>query len=165
MISIKHLEITDPELEKVVGWLNDSWVMRFSEQRHSAHSVYTQRKYMRDLTAVSGAYFSISNGTKMIGTASIIPDKNNNVAQVGILIGDKSEQGKGHGIVAWSKVCDFCFDDGFRKVEAGCMATNHAMIAIFQKYGMEMEGYIRGHFLVDGEEVAEVRYGKFNETV
>jgi RimJ/RimL family protein N-acetyltransferase len=91
-------------------------------------------------------------------------DEPNGIANVGILIGAKEYQGKGYGFEAWKRICDYLFIVwDIRKIEAGCMAANHAMINICQKYGMVEEGRQSDHFILDGKTTDLIHWGKFNE--
>jgi len=163
-ITLEPFDTTEKNFATVAEWLNDPEVVQYSEHRHLTHSSITQINYHREMIANGSAYFAICD-PDMIGTISARMDQPNKVAQVGILIGDKTKWGKDYGFQAWKAMGDWLFEGGIRKIEAGCMATNYGMISVFLKYGMLFEAYIPGHFLVGEEEVAEVRYGKFNEAI
>lgn len=144
-------------------WLNDTTVVRFSEQRHKVHTVQSQLDYWRSTaTAAPNQVLVIflENPLRPIGSVSAVIDPNNNVANVGILIGDLSESKRGHGFQAWSKFCNKLFQGGIRKVEAGCMSLNKPMRRICEKYGMILEGGQRSHFQIDGGTDDLVWYGK-----
>ena len=145
-------------LVQMVQWLNDPEVVRYSEQRHRKHDCEDQLNYIDNGADI---FREIHAGDQFIGTISAYIDRPNSVADVGILIGDKSVWGQGYGTEAWIAFCDHLFLHKIRKIEAGAMNLNKGMIAIFQKYRMHFEGYRNSHFIVDKEPVHMVLWGKF----
>lgn len=162
----KRLELRkyDPDrgerLETMAEWLNDPEVVRYSEQRHRQHDWESQLQYILETPDV---FREIHAGDRFIGTISAHIDRPNSVADVGILIGDKSVWGKGYGTEAWIAFCNALFESGIRKIEAGTMAANIGMTRIFLKSGMTFEGFRDNHFdLGNGELSHMVLWGKFN---
>jgi RimJ/RimL family protein N-acetyltransferase len=146
-------------LETMVRWLNDSSITRYSEQRHQCHDVESQLHYVMDGPRI---FREIHAEEKFIGTITAHIDEDNSVANVGILIGEKSEWGKGYGTEAWIALCDHLLNNGIRKVEAGAMSINLGMIHIFRKSKMFYEGRRHAHFLCGQETVDMVLWGKFS---
>jgi RimJ/RimL family protein N-acetyltransferase len=144
-------------LETMAEWLNDPEIVRYSEQRHRQHDWESQLQYILNHP---GVFREIHAGDRFIGTISAYIDRPNGVADVGILIGDKSVWGHGYGTKAWTMFCDALFKNGIRKVEAGAMNLNSRMIGIFRRSGMHFEAYRENHFLLDGEPVHMVMWGK-----
>ena len=154
-------EYCDPDdLRTMVKWLNDPDVVRYSEQRYLKHNVKFQEIYIR-MIQPPNKFKQIFTKDKFIGTITARVDENNSVANVGILIGEKSEWGKGYGTEAWVALCDHLLNNGIRKIEAGCMNTNFGMIHIFRKYHMFLEGVREQHFLCDNQLVGMSLWGKF----
>jgi RimJ/RimL family protein N-acetyltransferase len=143
-----------------VDWLNDPEVTRYSEQRHTKHTVESQIQYIKSFDYPSRFMLIIYN-ENIIGSVTAHVDTNNDVADVGIMIGDKSVWGNGLGYEAWSLMCDSLLQNGVRKIEAGAMSENRPMIKIFRKYKMEYEGRRSEHFLLGKELVDMVLWGKF----
>lgn len=157
----KSLVIKHPPLEEAITistWLNDPEVVKYSEQRHTEHATEFQETfmYMR-----GDSYFGIYLNEVIIGTINFYQDKYNKIVDVGIMIGDKTQWGKGYGYEAWECVCDDLLSNGIRKIEAGCMFLNKPMLGIFRKYNMIFEGTRREHFLINGKTTNMVLYGKF----
>lgn len=157
-LSLKKYDFSPDRLRTMVGWLNDPEVMRYSEQRHKHHTEETQQQYIQDGPDV---FREIHAGDRFIGTITASIDRPNSVADVGILIGEKSLWGRGYGTEAWIALCNHLFVNQIRKIEAGAMNINSGMIAIFQKSGMHFEGYRNSHFIVKSEPVHMVMWGKF----
>lgn len=151
--------ITDMEAQ--VGWLNDPEVVKYSEQRHSPHTGKAQAIFAGSFKAPNRFLNITRDEMWPLGTMTVYTDEPNKVANVGIMIGDKSQWGKGFGYEAWEAVCDDLLSNGIRKIEAGCMFANKPMLRIFKRYEMFFEGGRRNHFLIDGGTSDMVLYGKF----
>lgn len=154
--------------EQYVSWLNDPEVMRYSEQRFKRHGVSSCREYMASFEGTANFFWALvtrdpeSGGH--VGTATAYVDVHNKVADVGILIGDKTQWGKGYGGEAFRSIIDFLFREaGVRKVSAGTMVANKAMVALMRRSGMEEECRRKRHFLLDHEEVDLVHGAIFRE--
>lgn len=150
----------DETLNQQVQWLNDPEVVKYSEQRHHIHTLESQRRYYNLFTG-SNLFLALYIGSDMIGTMTVYTDDYNNVADVGIMIGNRDFWFMGHGNTAWKLVCDHLFKTGTRKIEAGCMEDNFAMTQICSRYQMNIEAYQKGHFLFNGRPVDLLRWGRF----
>ena len=149
------------DLKHYVKWLENEEVVRYSEQRHYRHTQETQFEYMKSFVKNEDAQFwEISVASNPIGSITAFRDRNNNTANVGIMIGERRVWGNGYGPEAWEAVCDYLSDGGTRKIEAGCMASNTAMQRILDKTGFLLEAVIQGHFLRNGKPEDKWCYGK-----
>ena len=165
MINTKRLQIrqmaaTDSSINKQVEWLNDSDVVEYSEQRHKKHNFETQRSYLGRFLHRPDKLREVFLDDKLIGTITAYIDEANSVANVGILIGEKSIWGQGYGHEAWRGFCDYLLDNGVRKIEAGTMGINFGMINICRRYGMRQEGRLTDHFWIKDQLVDLVMFGK-----
>lgn len=140
----------------VISWLIDPVLMKYSEQRHKIHTVRSQLEYISSIQ-VPNHYFKVKDDEVLVGTMTAFIDINNNVADLGILIGRPH---KGFGTEAWRLLCNRLGGTGVRKIEAGCMAKNTAMIRICEKNHMRLEGTRRDHFWTVGQCDHLVLYGK-----
>ena len=136
-----------------VRWLNDPEIVRFSEQRHKVHTLESIHKYVNDLHVTPGSHIwgIYLPGSPAFGTITAHVDEANGVANMGILIGERMFWGKGYGQEAWLMVCNWLFETGVRKIEAGCHYENRAMKKLAAKCGMTHEAVIHDHFVVDGK--------------
>lgn len=159
-IDIGHADLDMPRIREIVGWLNDPITMQYSEQRHTKHTATSQVNYIVTFKHPS-YYLSINHKGIMIGTSSVWVDVCNNIANIGILIGDRSSWKKGFGLEAWRAICDMMFEQGIRKIEAGCVADNTSMMSICSRYDMIEEGRQDDHFLYHGLPADLVHWGKF----
>lgn len=154
---IPHLpSLVTPEQ---AAWLNDKEVVKYSEQRHHEHCIHTQKEYVR-WKVWDGPIWLIRLRGQDIGTIAATVNAVNNRAEMGILIGRKDLYGKGYATEAWVAVMQWLFDQGIRKIECGCMSLNRGMRQVARKSGMRVEGWQEGHFLLDGEPVDVIHYGK-----
>lgn len=150
--------------ETLVGWLNDPEVTRFSEQRHKVHTLASSRTYYESYTGSPNHYWAIMADGSMIGTITSYVDEFNLVADVGILVGNKEYWGSGYGSEAFRAVVNWLFRSrGMRKVTAGTMDQNSAMIQVMLNSGMHVEGRRERYFLLDGQEVDFVYGTVFSE--
>lgn len=150
------------DANKHVEWLNDIEIVRYSEQRHKIHNLRMQLDYLESIQPPN-LYRQIIHEGKLIGSITAYVDIYNKIADMGILIGDKTKWGQGFGTEAWIALMQHLLNTGVRKVEAGCMELNQPMIHIFQNSGMRFEGCREHHFLCDGEPWALEQWARFND--
>ena len=143
--------------EVIVDWLNDTEVVRYSDNRHHIHSIDSARAYLRLFVDSPNFYWAIIvNGESplMIGSITAYVDVNNLVADVGILIGDKTYWGGGYGSEALSGALSWlCTERCIRKITVGTMVLNAGMLGIMRKLGMREEGRKERYYLFNGLEV------------
>ena len=145
-----------------LGWLNDKNLMRYSENRHKKHTQISCEKYFEDMINSGNLIYAIVDRASNlhVGNINAYIDTNNSIADIGILIGIPR---KGYGGYAWTAMIQkLFFDKKIRKITAGTMATNEAMIKIFINSGMELEYSKREHFMVDNNLVDLIGYSIFN---
>ncbi|HEX9703090.1 MAG TPA: GNAT family N-acetyltransferase [Rhodospirillales bacterium] len=151
--------------KRYIGWLNDPEVVRYSEQRHRTHTADSCRRFVATFADGPSHLWAIvakDAGLGHIGNVNSAVDAPNRTADVAILIGEKKAWGRGFGAEAWIAVVDFLLGPGaMRKVTAGAMAENTAMLAIMKKAGMAAEGRRRDQFLLDGRPVDMVMMARF----
>lgn len=153
--------------ERYVGWLNDRELMRFSEQRHKVHSFASCRAYWQSFSGTVHYFWAIeevAEGLGHIGNINAYVDEWNKLADMGIMIGEVQAQGKGLGLEAWQAVIGFLFSGvGLRKISAGAMAENIAMLKLMKRSGMVADGVRKRHYLLDGKEMDILHMALFRE--
>ena len=154
--------------ERYVAWLNDPAVVRFSELRHRRHTRRSCRAYLDGMRGGGHAFWAIMadlRSARHIGNIAAYIDRANEVAEVSILIGERSAWGRGIGSAAWSLVIEWLLASaGVRKVVAGTMAANKAMVRIMERSGMTLEARFQRHYLLEGKPVDVVFGARFKET-
>jgi RimJ/RimL family protein N-acetyltransferase len=150
-----------------VGWLNDPAIVRFSERRHNRHTAATALAYLETFSNTPNHFWaivSVDHKLGHIGNITAHVDPQNQLADIGILIGERGAWGMGFGTEAWCAVISFLFGEvGVRKVTAGTVATNTGMLHIMKRAGMHEDGRRFRHYLVDGVEVDVVHMAKFKD--
>jgi RimJ/RimL family protein N-acetyltransferase len=99
-----------------------------------------------------GFFIWLPEAKKYVGTAKL--DKLNNAnssAEIGIMIGDKSEWGKGIASVVYKILIAHCFNElQLHRIWGGTDANNHAMRKTFLKLGFKEEGKLRESNCING---------------
>ena len=163
---IRDIALEDFKIEDInqdyLSWLNDKEHMRFSRQSLFEHSKVSVVKYINDLANTNNIFLSIKKNTTLIGTVTIYIDSDYQVCSPGILIG-KGFAKFGYGGLVWRYVVENISKDlRMRKVSAGTMINNYAMIKLFEKSGMEFEATLDKAALFGGAPIDLVLYRYFN---
>jgi RimJ/RimL family protein N-acetyltransferase len=148
--------------QRQIDWLNDREIVRYSEQRHDKHTLSSQLRFIMSFAGRSRIWaITLLEGGEHIGNLSGTFDEPNSVCDVGILIGDRKCWGKGYGREAWNAACNWLMQqEGARKLEAGCMRANEAMVKIIRSSGFREEGERHNHFLLNGAPVGMLLFGR-----
>jgi len=149
---------------RYVSWLNDAEVVCYSEQRHNHHTLESCKAYVSAMASSDNHLWAMvhdQSPSGHIGNIAAYIDLNNYLADVTILIGDRSAWGRGLGGEAWSAVCDHLLDCGMRKVTGGTMSVNKAMVRIMERAGMVPDGRRSNHYVLAGERVDLVHFAKY----
>ncbi|MFC1964858.1 GNAT family N-acetyltransferase [Chloroflexota bacterium] len=153
---------------RYVGWLNNPEVVRFSEQRHRSHTLGSCREYWKSFDGTLNYFWAIEeikSGLGHIGNINAYVDMNNQLADIGILIGEKDAWQKGYGFEAFLAVSHYLLNAiKLRKITAGTMATNTAMLKIMRRLGMMEETRRPKHFLWEGIQVDLVQMALCNSS-
>jgi len=143
-----------------VSWLNDQEIVRYSEQRHITHTINSCREYFVRQEASENYFLAIEylEGRLLhIGNLGVSVDLNNNIADLSIIIGNKSLWGKGIATRAWRlALCTILGELNFRLATAGTMDVNKPMVNLIKRSGMHIDGILPKRFLFEGNEVGMV---------
>lgn len=149
-----------------LSWLNDPVVVRYSNQRFSAHTKTMADHHLQSFQNSTNLFLmiSIKEELKKIGTMTAYIHLEHQTADLGILIGEKQIWGKGYGLDAWITVIDWLFKEiHLRKVTAGTLACNIGMLNIMKRSGMDLECVRYRQEIVDGHEVDQHYYAIFRD--
>jgi len=145
--------------------LNDKTLMRFSEQRHRTHTLESGRAYWRSFEGTPHYFWALEAQDASlghIGNLNAYVDMNNQVADLGILLGEPAARGRGLALEAWVNACAFLIEQvGIRKVTAGMLAVNTPMLQLARRAGMVRDGRRRRQYLWEGQEVDIVHTAVF----
>lgn len=145
-------------------WLNDPEVTRFSNQRFREHTRESCEAYLNGFEGTANLFLSVHEqaGGTAIGTMTAYVTPVHGTCDVGIMIGDRDYWSGGYGQEAWSLLTDWLLTHGaVRKLTAGCLAANLAMVRVMERSGMRPDGVRQGQEILDGAPCDIVHYAKF----
>jgi RimJ/RimL family protein N-acetyltransferase len=132
------------------GWLLTTEIWR---------PVAEERRYLRATRRhADAAVFVVDDDGAVVGRLSVSRDPHpasRHVADLGLMVAaGHRRRGIGRALleqaVAWARAA------GVRKLELHVFPWNEPAVALYESFGFEREGYRRGHYLRDGEEVDAV---------
>jgi RimJ/RimL family protein N-acetyltransferase len=124
--------------EGFVMWLSDHEVNKFLEVRHNPPDVKTQKLYVKECRLSSTrAYLGIfQQNETLIGSVTL--NSHETGVEIGLMIGDKSLQGKGIGAEVVKIVCDWARKQGFTEITAGYLQENKKSARLFESLGFQI---------------------------
>ncbi len=153
--------------QEYISWLNNPSVIRYSEQRHKKHTLESCKKYIESFQKTDNCIWAISvidSNLGHIGNITAYVNKENNIADIGILIGKEEAWGKGYGTEAWRGVCNYLLNTlKLRKVTGGALVTNTRMLQVMKKVGMTEDGCRLRHYEWEGKEVDMIHMAIFRD--
>ncbi|MDJ0978401.1 MAG: GNAT family N-acetyltransferase [Erythrobacter sp.] len=150
--------------EAYIAWLNDPEVTRYSNQRFRTHTRASCEAYLASFAGSHNLFLSVRDAASgvAIGTMTAYANPHHGTCDVGIMIGAREVWGGGYGSEAWNLLTDWLVSDGdVRKLTAGCLAVNAAMIRLMERSGMTCEAVRVGQELLDGAPCDIVHYARF----
>lgn len=134
-----------------VSWLNNVKINQFLEVRHEKNSIDSVKDFVQSVNASSDTLILgifIEEGQKHIGNIKIGPiNIYHKRAEMGLLIGDRDEWGRGYATEAIKLLTKFGFQTlGLKKITAGCYGANKASVKAFQKAGYKVEACLPSHW-------------------
>lgn len=151
-----------------VGWLNDKEVYLYLETGGD----YTRDKleeYLRDVEKNDILFWGIhiKENDLHIGNIKIDPiNKKHGLGEYGIMMGRKTEWGKGYAKEASKKVIDFCFHNlDLRKITLGVVSDNLSAVSLYLKLGFIQEGVLKKHGQYSGKYCDIIRMALFNPLI
>jgi RimJ/RimL family protein N-acetyltransferase len=150
-----------------LGWLNDTELLRFSNQRFNRHDAASARAYLDSFFGTPNLFIAICERAsgELVGTMTAYVSMHHSTCDVGILVGDRAHLGQGLGREAWCLLVDWLLTaGGIRKLTAGCAAGNYPMLRIMDTAKMEYEGTRRDQEIIDGAPHDLVYYSRFGRS-
>lgn len=148
--------------------LNSEEIIKFTESRYQKWTMSKVKKYVKEKANKKGESILIGLFLKKegrhIGNIRLHSfSKHNKRVEVGALIWDRSEWGKGYATEALESVYNYLFNIvGLHKICAEIYSVNKAPAKIAKKLGFNIEGVFKDHFYINGEYVDAVRIAKIN---
>ncbi|NLN48360.1 MAG: GNAT family N-acetyltransferase [Clostridiales bacterium] len=152
--------------ERYRTWLNDSEVYKYLETR-GGYSMDMLKEYVDYSIDQKIHIWSIhlKENNKHISNIKIDPiNIRHGFGEYGILLGDKTEWGKGYGKEASRKIIDYFFYEEYklRKITLGVVAKNTNAVALYKKIGFVLEGVYKKHVVYDNIFYDIIRMAIFN---
>ena len=158
-LSLDHLT------QDYVDWLNDEEVYRYLETGGS-YTLTMLEDYLKEVIKKDIYFWGIhvKKNDLHIGNIKIDPiNSGHGLAEYGIMMGRRSEWGKGFAKEATKKIIDFCFQElNIRKLTLGVVAENTAAVNLYKKLGFATEGIYKQHGLYQGKYCDTLRMALFN---
>jgi ribosomal-protein-alanine N-acetyltransferase len=148
-----------------VGWLNDPMVVQFSNQRFFAHTPASCARYLASFDGTGSLFLKIERkgDGASVGTMTAYHSLQHRTVDVGIMVGRRTEWGGGLGQDAWNTLLAWLLDrDCVRKVTAGTMRCNVAMVRIMERSGMSLEAVRPQQELLNGVPQDLLYFGRFS---
>jgi ribosomal-protein-alanine N-acetyltransferase len=156
-----------------ISWLKDQTVVKYLGRPEYFKEVDIDELYkyynniILDKNIKFFAVFFIPEN-KFIGTAKISLSNSYNdeydIADLGIMIGNRSFWGKGLSPMILSLLCIYSLNGlHARKLTAGAISENYAVIKAFQKLGFKIEGVLRKKIYLNGEYLDHILLGCLKE--
>jgi RimJ/RimL family protein N-acetyltransferase len=147
-------------------WLNNEEVNRYLEI-YEPYTTEQLQSYLEDVDKNDKMLFwavHIKNNNKHIGNIKIDPvNRYHGYGEYGIMMGDRSEWGKGYAAEASKAVLDYCFQqEALRKITLGVVEENTAAVNLYKKLGFETEGLYKRHGFYNGHYCDLLRMAIFN---
>lgn len=153
--------------DSYLSWLNDPEVYKYLESEGN-YTMDALKKYIENAVKNKLFFWAICikyNG-KHIGNIKIDPiHPIHGLGEYGIMIGEKSEWGKGYAFEASKLVIDYCFYTlGIRKINLGVDEENISAVNLYKKLGFITEGLYKNHIVYDSKYHNSLRMALFSPT-
>jgi len=124
--------------DKYVNWMNDKDVNIYMDSGGD-YTLEKLKSFLLDQEKKEIFFWAIikTDNQKHIGNIKIDPiSKNTKSGEYGIMIGDKSEWGKGYANEASTTIINYCFNIlGLNKINLGVKKSNTNAIKLYEKLG------------------------------
>ncbi len=147
-----------------ISWLNDSEVMKFSNQRFSSHNRETCEDFFNSIQSLDAIFLIIifQENKEAVGTMTVYFSRSHQTADIGIMLGNKAFWDIGLGTEVLDGVMEFLFKKvGVRKVTSGTLSCNKGMIRVCEKVGMVPDGVRKNQELINDKPYDIVYFAKF----
>ena len=151
--------------ETYLSWLNDKDVNTYLESGMFPTTLEDLRRYVESVNSRPSLFLAIhvKASNKHIGNIKIDPiDSVHGLGEYGILIGDKSEWGKGYAQEATIALIDHCFKKiNLRKITLGVVIENSNAVNLYKSIGFQIEGHFKNHGFYNGKYVDVLKMAIF----
>lgn len=132
-----------------VNWMNDPLVHMYLESGGD-YTLDLLESYLADVEVKNIFFWAIhlTQTGKHIGNIKIDPvNRKHGLGEYGIMMGDRTEWGKGYAKEASHLVIDLCFrQEKLRKITLGVVPENESAVKLYKGLGFKSEGMYKKHF-------------------
>ncbi|HUX95601.1 MAG TPA: GNAT family protein [Bacteroidales bacterium] len=158
-LSLEHLT------QDYVDWMNDPDVIRYLESGGN-YTLEMLKEYLMDVEKKEILFWAIHKKDDHLHIGNIKIDPINirhGIGEYGIMMGRKSEWGKGYAEEATRLILNYSFEHlGLRKITLGVISKNKAAFNLYLKIGFELEGIYKKQGIYAGEYCDAIRMAIFN---
>lgn len=152
--------------ETYLSWLHDKEISVYLESGRYPTSIDKLKEFLLSVHKQEVLFLAIhiKKTGKHIGNIKIDSiNRMHQIAEYGIMIGDKEAWGKGYGKEATEVVLDHCFKKlNLRKITLGVLSNNIGAVKLYKnKLGFVEEGKYIKHVFCNGDYVDILRMAKF----
>jgi ribosomal-protein-alanine N-acetyltransferase len=151
--------------QKYLNWLNDKEINQYLEIK-VAYTMDKLCQYVNSMIEKKIMIWEIhlNDTNEHLGNIKIDPlNISSGTGEYGILMGEKTEWGKGYAKEASLAVIDFCFNKiGLRKITLGVISENISAVNLYKSLGFELEGTFKYHGFYNGKWCSCFRMTLFN---
>ena len=164
---LRRLRVADVS-EAYLAWMNAPEINRYLESRFTIHTADDLAAFVESMAHDPRNLFTgifLKADDRHIGNIKLGPINAQHArAEIGLLIGDSREWGKGYAEEAISAITRFAFEKvGLHRVIAGAYAENAGSARAFEKAGFTLEARLRDHWYHDGRYQDGVYLAKVND--
>lgn len=156
-LTLQHLS------QNYVDWMNDIDVYRYLESGGN-YTLKDLEHYLKEQEHKSILFWAIhlKSSDKHIGNIKIDPiDSGLRSGEYGILMGDKTEWGKGYAKEASSRIIKYCFEDiNLSQITLGVVEKNIHAVELYDRLGFVRDKLIENSGVYQGEMCNSIRMTK-----
>ncbi|WP_422355553.1 GNAT family N-acetyltransferase [Roseivirga pacifica] len=155
--------------QSYVDWMNDKVVNTYL-QTGGNYTKEILESFLREVEKQDILFWAIvvKGNNKHIGNIKIDPVNTRfRTGEYGILLGERSEWGKGYAKEASQSIIDFCFSStvNLRKITLGVVEDNVGAFELYKKLGFVQEGFYKKHECYNGKWCNVIRMAFFNPNI
>lgn len=148
-------------------WMQDPDVLRYLEARFADRSREGLRRFVEGCSNHPDQHFFsifLTTDDRHVGNIKLQVDARHGRGDIGIVVGDQAQRGRGRGVQAIEAICRYAFGYlGLDKVTAGCYAPNIASVKAFTRAGFTIEATRPSHYVFEDVRVEGVFMARFRE--
>lgn len=163
--ALRLVSLERRHLERTRAWANDPELMRLMDRRAAVSEAEHEAWFSSVVGGDGCRYFAVEIGGTHVGNVWLWNiDPLHQKAELRIVIGDPAFRGRGVGVEAIERACQYGFEQlGLHRIYAYVLSINPAARRAFEAAGFTLEGTLRddrraGEGFVDAHVLARVKH-------